>query len=141
MLARHPDLAGLPELKSFSYPTIGEMEASRPRFGIEHGVTHRSPGLIRAVVQCVFGNQQLASLVLARSWLRERSLRSGADVLDVLMELLRPRGCVEKLPENVETDAALAGPAAAYLEQLARWSEEPSSSQMVVDLADHFAYQ
>ena len=57
------------------------------------------------------------------------------------MELLRPRGCVEKLPENVETDAALAGPAAAYLEQLARWSEEPSSSQMVVDLADHFAYQ
>lgn len=114
MLGQHPDLMGLPELKLFCYPTIGEMEASLPGFWIERGVTHRSPGLIRALAQCVFGNQQLASLALARSWLRERSSWSGADVFDDLMERLQPRGCVEKSPENVETDAALARLAAAY---------------------------
>lgn len=114
MIGQHPDLAGLPELKLFAYPTIGEMEASLPRFWIERGVTHRSPGLIRALAECMFGNQQLEALALARSWLRERSLWAGADVLDALMERLRPSGCVEKSPENVETDAALARLAAAY---------------------------
>src|SRR6202008_1393064 len=64
--------------------------------------------------ECMFGNQQLESLALARWWLRERSLWAGADVLDALMERLHPRGCVEKSPENVETDSALARLAAAY---------------------------
>jgi hypothetical protein len=114
MLGQHPDLAGLPELKLFSYPTIGELEASLPRFWIERGVTHRSPGLVRALAEYVFGNQQLESLAAARAWLRERSCWSGADVLDVLMERVRPRRCVEKSPENVETDAALMLLAAAY---------------------------
>jgi len=114
MLGQHPDLVGLPELKLFSYPTIGEMEASLPGFWIERGVTHRSPGLIRALAEFMFGNQTLDSLALARAWLRKRSPWSGADVLDVLMERLRPRVCVEKSPENVETSVALEHLAAAY---------------------------
>jgi len=114
MLGQHPALVGLPELKLFAYSTLDEMEASLPRFWVERGVTHRSPGLIRAVARFMFGNQTPESLVLARAWLRERFHWSGADVLDVLMERLRPCIGVEKSPENVETSAALARLAAAY---------------------------
>ena len=114
MLGQHPDLAGLPELKLFACPTVGDMEASLPAFWIARGVTHRSPGLIRALAEYLFGNQQLQSLALARAWLRERSAWSGADVLDILLERFQPSGCVEKSPENVETDTALARLAAAY---------------------------
>jgi Sulfotransferase family len=114
MLGQHPALVGLPELKLFAYPTIGDLEASLPGYWGERGVTHRSPGLIRALAEFLFGDQTLASLALARTWLRERSHWSGADVLDILMERLQPRICVEKSPENVETSAALARVSAAY---------------------------
>lgn len=114
MLGQHPALVGLPELKLFSHSTIGEMEASLPRFWIERGVTHRSPGLIRALAEFIFGSQTPKSLALARAWLRERAHWSGANVLDVLMECLQPCVCVEKSPENVEISAALERLAAAY---------------------------
>jgi hypothetical protein len=90
------------------------MEDSLPGFWIERGVTHRSPGLVRALAEFMFGNQTLEPLARAREWLRERAHWSGADVLDVLMELLQPRICVEKSPENVETSGALARLAGAY---------------------------
>ncbi len=114
MLGQHPDLVGLPELKLFSYPTIGELEASLPRFWRERGVTHRSPGLVRALAQFEFGDQNLDSLDRARAWLRERFHWSGADVLDTMLQRMSPRICVEKSPENVETDAALELLEASY---------------------------
>src|SRR5277367_299883 len=43
MIGQHPELAGLPELKPFSYRTVGELEASLPSYWIERGFTHRSP--------------------------------------------------------------------------------------------------
>jgi hypothetical protein len=114
MIGQHPVLAGLPELKLFCYPTIGELEASLSRFWLDRGVTHRSPGVVRAIAQLEFGDQTLASLESARQWLQDRSHWSGADVLDVLMERLSPRDAVEKSPENVESDAALMRLASAY---------------------------
>jgi len=114
MLGQHPDLVGLPELKLFAYPTVGEMEQSLPRFWIDRGVTHRSPGLVRALAEFIFEGQTTQSLTKARAWLQERSHWSGADVLDVLIERLSPRACVEKSPENVETGAALERLASAY---------------------------
>jgi hypothetical protein len=114
MVGQHPALAGLPELKLFCYPTIAELEASLPRFWFDRGITHRSPGLVRAVALLEFGDQELGSLESARTWLRNRSHWSGADVLDVLMERLSPRVAVEKSPEDVESDAALRRLAAAY---------------------------
>ena len=114
MIGQHPQLAGLPELKLFAYPSVGELEASLPRFWIERGVTHRSPGLVRAVAEFVFGGQTLESVVAARTWLQRRSAWSGAEVLDDLMERILPRRPVEKSPENVETDAALERLAGAY---------------------------
>jgi hypothetical protein len=114
MLGQHPDLAGLPELKVFAYPTISELEASLPRFWIERGVTHRAPGLVRAIAEIIFGGQTLESLAEARVWLHKKSAWSGADVLDCLLAKLQPRIGVEKSPENVETVAALKRVAAAY---------------------------
>src|ERR1700733_3323700 len=72
MLGQHPDLVGLPELKLFAYPTVGELEASLPHFWIERGVMHRSPGLVRTVAEFVFGDQSVGSLNQARNWLEER---------------------------------------------------------------------
>lgn len=114
MLGQHPQLVGLPELKLFSYATIGEMEASLPSFWIERGVTHRSPGLVRALAEFAYGSQTQESLDLARAWLQMNAGWTGADVLDFLMERFWPRACVEKSPENVETSAALERLAPAY---------------------------
>src|ERR1700736_1202175 len=57
MLGQHPDLAGLPELKLFSYRTIGELEASLPQYWIDRGFTYRSPGLVRALGEYMVGGQ------------------------------------------------------------------------------------
>lgn len=107
MIGQHPQLAGLPELKLFCYATIGELEASLPAFWLKRGVTHRSPGLVRAVAHLEFGEQSVDTLREARAWLRVRSHWTGPDVLDSLMERLGERTAVEKSPENVDTDEAL----------------------------------
>lgn len=120
MIGQHPQLAGLPELKLFCCETIGELEASLPSYWINRGITHRSPGLVRAVAQFEFGDQSLQSLNSARRWLRDRAHWTGADVLDVLLTRLTPRTAVEKSPDNVTDPTALsrllsAYPAARYL--------------------------
>jgi hypothetical protein len=114
MIGQHPDLVSLPELKLFTYRTIGELEASLPLYWAERGFTHRSPGLVRALAQFEFGDQTTASIGAARAWLHQRRHWSGADVLDVLLARLLPRSAVEKSPENVATAAALRRLAAAY---------------------------
>jgi hypothetical protein len=114
MIGQHPDLAGLPELKLFCCETIGELEASLPRFWIDRGVMHRSPGLVRAIAELEFGGQTTQSLSAARGWLRAREDWSGSDVLDVLLERLSPRVAVEKSPDNILSDAGLNRMAAAY---------------------------
>jgi hypothetical protein len=115
MLGQHPQLAGLPELKLFCYGTLGELEASLPRFwSQDKGVRHRSPGLVRAVAQLEFGEQSLQSIDLALAWLRDRRQWPGASVLDTLMERLSPRATVEKSPENVMSDHALERIVSAY---------------------------
>src|SRR5579871_1329673 len=114
MLGQHPQLVGLPELKLFAYPTMAELEASLPRFWIERGLTHRAPGLVRALAEFLFDGQTPAALTAARSWLRARASWSGADVLDCLLARLAPRIAVEKSPETVETGAALERAAAFY---------------------------
>ncbi len=115
MLGQHPELMGLPELKLFCYSTIGELEASLPRFWSESkGVTHRSPGLVRALAQLESGDQKPEALGLAQAWLRHRSHWTGASVFDFLLERLEPQAAVEKSPENVLTDRALERLSSAY---------------------------
>lgn len=114
MIGQHPELADLPELKLFGYPTIGALEASLPPYWIERGFTHRSPGLVRALAQIEFGGQSIEHLAAARAWLRQRDGWTGADVLDALLVRLAPRIAVEKSPENLASASALRRLAAAY---------------------------
>jgi len=114
MIGQHPELAALPELKLFAYQTIGEMEASLPRYWIDRGMKHRSPGLVRAIGHYEFGGQTSDCLAAAREWVRERACWSGAEMLDCLLERISPRIGVEKSPENVESDESLRRLADAY---------------------------
>jgi hypothetical protein len=114
MIGRHPELAGLPELKLFCCPTMGALAATLPQYWIGRGLTHRSPGLVRALAEVEFGDQGPESVAAAQAWLNERADWSGADVLDVLMARLNPRVVVEKSPENVDSDSSLKRMAAAY---------------------------
>jgi hypothetical protein len=114
MIGQHPELAGMPELKLFCCPTIGALAATLPKYWIDRGLVHRSPGLVRALAEIEFGGQGPNSQAEARDWLNMRADWSGADVLDVLMARLSPRAVVEKSPENVESDASLARMANAY---------------------------
>jgi hypothetical protein len=114
MVGRHPQLAGLPELKLFCHATIGELEASLPQYWKDRGLTHRSPGLLRALAELEFGGQTAERLSAARAWLRDRPDWPGAAILDVLLEHLSPRTAVEKSPDNVLTGIGLERMAAAY---------------------------
>jgi hypothetical protein len=130
MIGQHPALCGLPELKLFAAPTIGEMEASLPRFWIERGVTHRSPGLVRALAEYLFGGQEAGALAAAREWLAERRDWPGEAVLDILLERIGPRIAVEKSPENAASDEALARLAEAYPEaRYIHLTREPAATQ------------
>jgi Sulfotransferase family len=114
MIGRHPDLVGLPEMKLFSYRTIGELERSLPSYWLKRGFTHRSPGLVRALAEFEFGGQTPEGIAAAREWLRARGHWSGTDVLDVVLSRVAPRGAVEKSPETVSSAAALNRLSAAY---------------------------
>ncbi len=92
------------------------MEASLPRYWVERGMKHRSPGLVRAIGYYEFGGQTAECLVAAREWLQERAHWSGAEMLDFLLERISPLTGVEKSPENVESEEALRRLADAYPE-------------------------
>src|SRR5262249_1967976 len=98
----------------FAYRTIAEMEASLPRYWRERGFNHRSPGLVRALAQLEFGDQEPDSLERARAWLEDRPHWSGAHVFDVLLARLAPPPAVEKSPESVATSASLRRLARAF---------------------------
>ncbi len=109
MIGQHPDLAGLPELKLFASRTIGELEASLPRYWRERGFTHRSPGLVRALAQLEFGDQELDSLERGARMARGSAALVGRACLRRAARPARPARGVEKSPENVATTAALSG--------------------------------
>ncbi len=114
MLGQHPELAGLPELKLFLYRTLAELDASLPARLRAEGIAHRSPGLVRAIALYVFGDQSPRSAAAALAWLHERADWTGAEALDVILELAKPCATVEKSPENVATAAALRRISSAF---------------------------
>jgi hypothetical protein len=136
MIGQHPDLAGLPELKLFSYRTIGQLEASLPSYWIERGFTHSSPGLVRALAQLEFGDQTPGSLSEARAWLRQRAHWSGAQVFDFLQARLAPRAAVEKSPDNLTSATPLRRLASAYPEaRYLHLTRHPTTTQ--VSMVEH----
>jgi sulfotransferase family protein len=114
MIGCHPQLYGLPELKLFLFPTVGELDASLPDGARRRGFAHRSPGLVRAVAELEFGSQSRAALCDALVWLQERRHWLGANVLDHLMRHVEPLVAVEKSPEHVDDPRTLARVVHAY---------------------------
>jgi hypothetical protein len=137
MVGQHPQLVGLPELKLFLYPNLGELDSSLPAHIRRRGIAHRSPGLVRAVAHFVFGDQSAAAIRDALGWLRARADWTGPDVLDLLLAAAHPRIAVEKSPETSMSTAALerlaeAYPRARYLHLV----RHPSSSAL--SMAQHW---
>jgi hypothetical protein len=134
MIGQHPDLAGLPELKLFCCATIGDLESSLPQFWKDRGLVHRSPGLLRALAEYRFGGQTASAVESAREWLRGRPKWTGADVFDVLLAALQPRTPVEKSPDNLLSDDALARMAAAYPRaRFVHLTRHPVTTQRSID--------
>lgn len=114
MLGQNPGLAGLPETKLFLYPRLGQLESALPRALRECGVRHRSPGLVRAVAQLIFGGQSETASEAALAWLGARGEWTGANVFDALLDVIEPHHAVEKSPEHVTSTAALRRVVTAY---------------------------
>jgi hypothetical protein len=115
MIGQHPELYGFPELKLFAYSTLGELAASLPDDARRAGFAHRSPGLVRAVAELVFGGQSLEALKAGGAWLAERPEWSGEAVFDLLTDKIHPRRAVEKSPEHVAEAEPLQRLAGAYV--------------------------
>jgi Sulfotransferase family len=115
MIGQHPELYGFPELKLFAYPTLGELAASLPEEARRAGFAHRSPGLVRALAELLFGGQSLDALEAACAWLAERPEWRGEAVFDLLMAKIHPRRAVEKSPEHVAESEPLQRLASAYV--------------------------
>ena len=129
MIGQHPQLAGLPELKLFSYRTIAELELSLPAYWRARGITHRSPGLAhRAFAEFEFGGQTPKRVAAALESGCGRAAETGParEVLDrALLTRLAPRQAVEKSPENV-TSAGGAETARGGLPECALSALDPT---------------
>jgi hypothetical protein len=90
MLGRHPQMYGLPETCLFACDTLREWWET---FGAD--------GLLRAVAQIVFGNQNEVTIERARHWLWQRLRWNTGDVLWELAQRVHPLILVEKTPITV----------------------------------------
>jgi Sulfotransferase family len=91
MLGQHPQMYGVPETHLFVYDTMREWEMA-------FGRNFYADGLLRAVAEVIFGNQNAATIERARRWLWRRLRWDTGDVLWELAERIHPRILVEKTP-------------------------------------------
>ena len=75
MIGQHPELVGLPELKLFCFPTVGEMAAPLPfNIGASAASPIAAPGLVRALREYRVRRSDAEALSSTGSnWLKERS--------------------------------------------------------------------
>ena len=130
MIGQHPALFQSAELKLFASPTVGEMEASLPRFWIERGITRRSPGLVRALAEYLFGGQDIGALAAARTWLADRQGLAGGSRARYPAGAHQPAHRGGKSPENAASDEALGRLAEAYHQaRYIRLTRDPAATQ------------
>ncbi len=93
MLGQHPQMYGLPELNLSVATTLREwwVRFQGPRTFLSHG-------LLRVVAELFFGDQNVATIVQARRWVRCRLFMHTGSVLELLAEAVHPLGFVEKSP-------------------------------------------
>lgn len=96
MLGQHPQLYGLPETHLFIAETLKEWWeiGAKTSFYMAHG-------LVRAVAELVYEEQDELTVQLARAWLRRRLPFTTGYILELLAERVHPRAVVEKSPSMI----------------------------------------
>jgi len=96
MLGQHPQMYSLPETHLFLADTLRDWwdTCAKASFNMSHGLVH-------AVAQLVYNEQNETSVRLARAWLRRRLPFTTGYVLELLAERVHPRALVEKSPSMI----------------------------------------
>jgi hypothetical protein len=95
-LGRHPQLYAIPETHLFIAETLHEWwdTCAKTSFNMSHG-------LVRAVAELFYGEQNETTVQLARAWLRRRLPFTTGYILELLAERVHPRALVEKSPSMI----------------------------------------
>ena len=95
-LGRHPQLYAIPETHLFIAETLHEWwdTCAKTSFNMSHG-------LVRAVAELFYGEQNETTVQLARAWMRRRLPFTTGYILESLAERVHPRAIVEKSPSMI----------------------------------------
>jgi hypothetical protein len=129
LLAGHPAIYGLPEMLTFSVPTIGELLSGVGCACAAPACVHpadcrvlrvRLSGPFRAIAQLHEGCQDPPAIARARAWLISRADWPTERLLSHLLAVAAPRIGLEKSPDTVRCKENLARclrayPAARYI--------------------------
>ena len=96
MLGQHPQLSAIPETHLFVAEMLHEWwdTCAKTSFNMSHG-------LVRAVAQLAYNEQNETTVQLARAWLRRRLPFTTGYLLELLAERVYPRALVEKSPSII----------------------------------------
>jgi hypothetical protein len=102
MLGQHPQMYALPELHLFTAATVEEWceLADASSFHMDHG-------LVRAIAELYYDEQNDVTVSRARGWLRRRAHFTTGYLLEALLDRLSPLVAVEKSPSVVFGTAGL----------------------------------
>ncbi|MCQ4042785.1 sulfotransferase family protein [Streptantibioticus rubrisoli] len=116
LLAGHPGIYGFPELLLFPLTTVGELltEGQRAPDLDRRYVEARQSGPLRALAQVHEGSQSDAAIDRARAWLHGHAGWPVTRLFDHLLAEVAPRIGLEKSPDTIGSDQAVAACLAAY---------------------------
>jgi sulfotransferase family protein len=116
LLAGHPAIFGFPEMLIFPGNTVGDLMDKvliRPNNNPAY-INARLSGIYRAVAEVHEGDQSDDAISRAMSWLRSRADWPTTQLMDHLLESVKPKIGLEKSPETVDSDQALEACMKAY---------------------------
>jgi Sulfotransferase family len=102
MLGQHPQMYGLPETHLFSAPTMAKWWEK-----CSTSTYHMEDGLLRAVAQLYFGEQNDGAIKAALGWLKRRAHFTTGFLFEQLAERVSPLILVEKSPTLISRPIAL----------------------------------
>ncbi len=102
MIGQHPQMHGLPETHLFCDETMAQWwkRSSQAMYPM-------ADGLVRAVAQLCFGEQNETTVNMARGWLRRRSHLTTGHLFEALLEKAHPLILLEKSPSTVHYPESL----------------------------------
>jgi hypothetical protein len=116
LLAGHPRLFAFPELLVFPVRPVRDLfDEEMTRTGtLRFWGINRISGILRAVAQLHEGRQDDDAIRAARDWVLERGDWTTQELLDHLLGVVAPATGVEKSPDTINSDEAIASCVKAY---------------------------